>query len=109
MLERTQKHCHPERSDERPDKRRESESYREESASIFYATKMSAVKSTIARLWAKADAPPCAIFLSITRSPPLCFALYSGAAAELGQRTLAAHGAQPWPRVARSWTLQRSF
>jgi len=52
---------------------------------------MSAVKSTIARLWAKADRPAVrAFFLSITAlTAALLLALYSGAAAELGQRTLA--------------------
>src|SRR5438876_10490237 len=52
---------------------------------------MSAVKSTIARLWAKADRPAVrAFFLSITAlTAALLLALYSGAAAELGQRALA--------------------
>ena len=49
------------------------------------------VQSTIARLWAKADRPAVrAFFLSITAlTAALLLALYSGAAAELGQRTLA--------------------
>src|SRR5437870_9135249 len=52
---------------------------------------MSAAKSTIARLWAKADRPAVrAFFLSITAlTAALLLALYSGAAAELGQRALA--------------------
>src|SRR5881398_415277 len=52
---------------------------------------MSAVKSTIARLWAKADRPAVrAFFLSLTAlTAALLLALYYGAAAELGQRALA--------------------
>ena len=49
------------------------------------------VQSTIARLWAKADRPAVrAFFLSITAlTAALLLALYSSAAAELGQRMLA--------------------
>ena len=49
------------------------------------------VQTTIARLWAKADRPAVrAFFLSITAlTAALLLALYSGAAAELGQRALA--------------------
>src|SRR6266853_5086642 len=59
------------------------------------ATKMSAVKSTIARLWAKADRPAVrAFFLSITAlTAALLLALYSGAAAELGHFALASTSA----------------
>ena len=56
---------------------------------------MSAAKSTIAQLWAKADRPAVrAFFLSITAlTAALLLALYSGAAAELGQVVLASTSA----------------
>src|SRR5438552_721769 len=56
---------------------------------------MSAVKSTIARLWAKADRSAVrAFFLSMTAlTAALLLALYSGAAAELGQIAVAATSA----------------
>ncbi len=56
---------------------------------------MSAAKSTIAQLWAKADRPAVRAFLlSITAlTAALLLALYSGAAAELGQLWLASTSA----------------
>jgi uncharacterized protein (DUF58 family) len=56
---------------------------------------VSAAKSTIAQLWAKADRPAVrAFFLSITAlTAALLLALYSGAAAELGQVVLASTSA----------------
>src|SRR5207245_1900766 len=56
---------------------------------------MSAAKSTIAQLWAKADRPAVRAFLlSITAlTAALLLALYSGAAAELGQLGLASASA----------------
>jgi uncharacterized protein (DUF58 family) len=56
---------------------------------------MSAAKSTIAQLWAKADRPAVRAFLlSITAlTAALLLALYSGAAAELGQLGLASTSA----------------
>src|SRR5438045_8976008 len=56
---------------------------------------MSAVKSTIAQFWAKADRPAVRAFLlSITAlTAALLLALYSGAAAELGHFALASTSA----------------
>src|SRR5947207_15503884 len=56
---------------------------------------MSAVKSTIAQFWAKADRPAVRAFLlSITAlTAALLLALYSGAAAEIGQLALASTSA----------------
>src|SRR5713226_4494238 len=57
--------------------------------------KMSALKSTIAQLWAKADRPAVRAFLlSMTAlTAALLLALYSGAAAELGQVAVASTSA----------------
>ncbi len=56
---------------------------------------MSIGKSTLAQLWAKADRPAVRAFLlSITAlTAALLLALYSGAAAEIGQRALASTSA----------------
>lgn len=56
---------------------------------------MAATRSTLAQLWAKADRPGVrAFFLSMTAlSAALLLALYSGAAAELGQLALASTSA----------------
>src|SRR3977135_897300 len=57
--------------------------------------KMSAAKSTLAQLWAKADRPAVRAFLlsMVALSAALLLALYSGAAAELGQMGLASTSA----------------
>src|SRR5438445_5808971 len=56
---------------------------------------MSAAKSTLAQLWAKADRPSVRAFLlsMVALSAALLLALYSGAAAELGRVGLASTSA----------------
>src|SRR5467141_4246441 len=56
---------------------------------------MSAARSTLAQLWAKADRPAVRAFLlsMVALSAALLLALYSGAAAELGQMGLASTSA----------------
>src|SRR3989442_10409210 len=56
---------------------------------------MSAAKSTLAQLWAKADRPSVRAFLlsMVALSAALLLALYSGAAAELGRIGLASTSA----------------
>src|SRR5437762_12721634 len=65
---------------------------------------MSAVKSTIAQFWAKADRPAVRAFLlSITvLTAALLLALYSGAAAEIGQLAHASNSALAALAIA-SW------